>query len=107
MKNLKRAASFPPPLTSMSGNEGVRIRPHPEGGRLVLEAVTITSCNSNLLTKHANGRLRFSLLIHNECTPREEDEIVQEYEHENDEENDSRKLGSDNGSHFGWPFPKS
>ncbi|CAN4093417.1 unnamed protein product [Withania somnifera] len=94
-KTFNRAASFPPPLTSMSGNEIVQIRPRREGGRLVLKAVTTTSCHSNFRVERANGRLRLSLLIHDECRPREENEIIQENEHENDEENGSRKLGSD------------
>ncbi|KAK4355528.1 hypothetical protein RND71_024499 [Anisodus tanguticus] len=57
-KKFNRAASFPPPLSSMSGNEGVQVRPHREGGRLVLNAVTITSCNSNFRAERANGRLK-------------------------------------------------
>ncbi|MCE0481807.1 hypothetical protein HAX54_039879 [Datura stramonium] len=87
-KKFNRAeASFPPPLTSMSG---IQIRPHREGGRLVLKAVTSTCCNSNFRAERANGRLRLSLLIHDQCRLREEDEIIQE-------NGTSRQLGSDIG----------
>ncbi|KAJ8547522.1 hypothetical protein K7X08_011108 [Anisodus acutangulus] len=91
-KKFNRAASFPPPLTSMSGNEGVQVRPHREGGRLVLKAVTITSCYYNFQVERANGRLRLSLLKHDECSYGEEDETQ-----ENEHENGTRKLGSDIG----------
>ncbi|WMV47201.1 hypothetical protein MTR67_040586 [Solanum verrucosum] len=87
-KKIRRAASYPPPLTSMSGNEGVQIRPHREGGRLLLKATSITSWNSNFRVERANGRLKLSLLIHDECRHGEEDVIIQ-----NDEENGSSKLG--------------
>ncbi|XP_015087540.1 protein FANTASTIC FOUR 3-like [Solanum pennellii] len=82
-KKIKRVASYPPPLTSMSGNEGVQIRPHREGGRLLLKATSITSWNSSFRVERANGRLKLSLLIHGE-----EDVIIQ-----NDEESCSSKLG--------------
>lgn len=82
-KKINKAASFPPPLTSMSGNEGVQIRPHREGGRLVLKAMSIT----NFQAERANGRLKLSLLI---CKHEEEDEIIQE--DELNEENGCRKL---------------
>lgn len=79
-KKINKAASFPPPLTSLSGNEGIQIRPHREGGRLVLKAMSIT----NFQAERANGRLKLSLLIHDECKHEEEDEL--------NEENDCRKL---------------
>ncbi|XP_060180299.1 protein FANTASTIC FOUR 3-like [Lycium barbarum] len=94
-QKFNRTASFPPPLTSMSGNEGVQVRPHREDGRLILKAMTITSCNSNFQAERANGRLRLSLLIPDECSHGEEDEISQENEHGNDEDIGGRKLGSD------------
>ncbi|XP_016469635.1 protein FANTASTIC FOUR 2-like [Nicotiana tabacum] len=95
-KKFNRASSFPPPLTSMSGNEGVQVRPHREGGRLVLKAVIINSCNSYFQAERSDGRLRLSLLRHEECSYGEEDdEISQENEDENeDDEICSRKLGS-------------
>ncbi|XP_055811837.1 protein FANTASTIC FOUR 3-like [Solanum dulcamara] len=95
-KKINKTASFPPPLTSMNGNEGVQIRPHREGGRLVLKAMSITCCNSNFRVERANGRLKLSLLKHDECTRHgEEDAIIQENDEFN--ENCSRKLASDIG----------
>ncbi|OIT19242.1 PREDICTED: protein FANTASTIC FOUR 3-like [Nicotiana attenuata] len=96
-KKFNRASSFPPPLTSMSGNEGVQVRPHREGGRLVLKAVTINSCNSYFQAERADGRLRLSILRHEECSIGEEHENSDENDEENEEEDDEicgRKLGS-------------
>ncbi|KAL3517569.1 hypothetical protein ACH5RR_020158 [Cinchona calisaya] len=61
-KKRDRSVSFPPPLTSISGSDGVQVRPHREGGRLVLKAVTVSSCSPYFQTERANGRLRLSLL---------------------------------------------
>ncbi|XP_059625382.1 protein FANTASTIC FOUR 3-like [Cornus florida] len=53
--------SFPPPLSSISGSDTVRVRPHREGGRLVIEAVSV-SRNTYLQANRVNGRLRLCLL---------------------------------------------
>ncbi|KAK8630711.1 hypothetical protein V6N13_079492 [Hibiscus sabdariffa] len=61
-KKTSRANNFPPPLTSISGSNGVRVvKSHREGGRLVLEAVTIPPCNTYFHTERSEGRLRLSL----------------------------------------------
>lgn len=59
-KRIKRTMNFPPPLTSISGSERVRIRSHREGGRLVLRAVSINACNSYFKAERANGTLTLS-----------------------------------------------
>ncbi|CAK9147068.1 unnamed protein product [Ilex paraguariensis] len=64
-KKLNRSGSFPPPLTSISGSDGVRVRPYREGGRLVLKAVSVPSCNGHFQADRVNGRLRLSLLKDN------------------------------------------
>ncbi|XP_039048001.1 protein FANTASTIC FOUR 2-like [Hibiscus syriacus] len=56
-----RVKSFPPPLTSISGSNGVKVKSRREGGRLVLEAVTSPPCNSYFHTERSEGRLRLSL----------------------------------------------
>ncbi|XP_009798452.1 protein FANTASTIC FOUR 2 [Nicotiana tabacum] len=89
-KQFNRTSSFPPPLTSMSGNEGVQVRPHREGGRLVLKAVKIYSY---LQAERAHGRLRLSLLRHEECSIGEEEDDDENSGEEN-HEICSRKLGS-------------
>ncbi|KAK8635924.1 hypothetical protein V6N13_004637 [Hibiscus sabdariffa] len=61
-KKTSRVSSFPPPLTSISGSNGVKVKSHREGGRLVLQAVTIPTCTSYFHTERSEGRLRLSLL---------------------------------------------
>ncbi|VFQ68583.1 unnamed protein product [Cuscuta campestris] len=51
--------SFPPPLSSMSGCNGVQVRPRRDGGRLVMTAVTV--CVSSFVTERSGGRLRLWL----------------------------------------------
>ncbi|CAL5427739.1 unnamed protein product [Camellia sinensis] len=61
-KKLTRSGSFPPPLTSISGSDSVRVRPHREGGRLVIKAVAVASCNGYFQAERVDGRLRLCLL---------------------------------------------
>ncbi|XVE77778.1 hypothetical protein DITRI_Ditri13aG0090100 [Diplodiscus trichospermus] len=61
-RKMSRSRSFPPPLTSISGSNGVQVRSHREGGRLVLQAVTIPPCHSYFHAERSEGRLRLSLL---------------------------------------------
>ncbi|KAM7254241.1 hypothetical protein ACFE04_031923 [Oxalis oulophora] len=78
--------SFPPPLTSISsiggsdGGEVVQVRPHREGGRLVLRAVTVSIRESYVHAERSEGRLRISLskpeLI--ECEKEEGEDIEEE-----------------------------
>lgn len=62
-KNVKRSVGgFPPPLTSISGSNGcVKVRPHREGGRLVISAVTVTE-SRNFHVDRSDGRLRLRLV---------------------------------------------
>ncbi|XP_009367693.2 protein FANTASTIC FOUR 1-like [Pyrus x bretschneideri] len=66
-KRLKRSSitttNFPPPLTSISGSNGVQVTPHREGGRLVLKAVTVVSPpTAYFQAERGDGRLRLTLL---------------------------------------------
>ncbi|KAK4763398.1 hypothetical protein SAY86_009166 [Trapa natans] len=57
-----RNVSFPPPLTSISGSTGVlQMRPWREGGRLVLEAVAVSSPQKSFHVERSEGRLRMRL----------------------------------------------
>ncbi|XP_059649979.1 protein FANTASTIC FOUR 3-like [Cornus florida] len=56
------ARNFPPPLTTMSSANPVRIRPHREGGRLIINAVEAPSPYAYLQAERSNGRLRLSFL---------------------------------------------
>ncbi|KAK8614641.1 hypothetical protein V6N13_068438 [Hibiscus sabdariffa] len=61
-KKTSRVNSFPPPLTSLSGSNGIKVKSHREGGRLVLQAVTIPACTPYFHRERSEGRLRLSLL---------------------------------------------
>lgn len=50
--------SFPPPLTTMSGSESLRVRPHREDGRLIIKAVKAPSTHYNFQAERSHGRLR-------------------------------------------------
>ncbi|XVF72417.1 hypothetical protein PTKIN_Ptkin12aG0119700 [Pterospermum kingtungense] len=80
-KKMSRICSFPPPLTSISGSSGVQVKSHREGGRLVIQAVTIPPCHSYFHAERSEGRLRLSLL--KEAAPMfEEEEDQEEDEHD-------------------------
>jgi hypothetical protein len=55
-----RTKNFPPPLKSMRGSESVRVRPHRENGRLVMELTKVASSASCFQAERSNGRLRLS-----------------------------------------------
>ncbi|KAK9055779.1 hypothetical protein SSX86_026864 [Deinandra increscens subsp. villosa] len=58
-----RNSNFPPPLTSINGSGGtVRVRPHREGGRLVIKAVSLSDCGTKFEAERTNGRLSLFLL---------------------------------------------
>ncbi|PIN25850.1 hypothetical protein CDL12_01402 [Handroanthus impetiginosus] len=60
-KKIKPSSSFPPPLTSISGSEGIHVKTHREGGRLVIKAVSFSTCTSYFQVERENGRLKLSL----------------------------------------------
>ncbi|KAK8709584.1 hypothetical protein V6N13_060599 [Hibiscus sabdariffa] len=53
---------FPPPLTTISGSESIRVRPHRENGRLVIKAEKAPCNNSIFRAERSNGRLRLCIL---------------------------------------------
>ncbi|CAN1280389.1 Protein FANTASTIC FOUR 3 [Linum perenne] len=54
---------FPPPLTTMAGPELIRVRPHREGGRLVMKAVMSQSAPSCFQAERIDSRLRLHVLV--------------------------------------------
>ncbi|MED6195088.1 hypothetical protein PIB30_034739 [Stylosanthes scabra] len=66
-KNKKaKTANFPPPLTTMRGSESVRVRPHRQDGRLLIQLTRVPPTPSCFQAQRSHGRLRLSLLkIHN------------------------------------------
>ncbi|KAJ6337114.1 hypothetical protein OIU76_006895 [Salix suchowensis] len=83
-RTTRRTLSFPPPLSSIRGSNTVRVRPHREGGRLVLEAVTVSSCHFHLHAERTDGRLRLHLM--KDSSPNNFDNEEQEAEAEYGEE---------------------
>ncbi|KAL8158174.1 hypothetical protein AgCh_002746 [Apium graveolens] len=65
VKSLTKKAktrSFPPPLTTISGSNSIHIRPHREGGRLIIEAVEAPSSRACFQAERGNGRLQLRFL---------------------------------------------
>ncbi|XP_044503899.1 protein FANTASTIC FOUR 2-like [Mangifera indica] len=98
-KRTNRCVSFPPPLTSVSG---FQVRPHREGGRLVLEAVAVSSSHTYFHAERRAGRLRLSLIrdkLDEEEEEEEEDfgeeEVDDEEEHYDYEEAEEADLCED------------
>ncbi|XP_057966567.1 protein FANTASTIC FOUR 1-like [Malania oleifera] len=96
-KKLDRSATFPPPLTSISGFGCVQVRPHREEGRLVLKAVTVSSCNTYFHAERSDGRLRLRLL--KDCSSEIIDSAEAEAEEEAEEEggDDEEEAGDETG----------
>ncbi|KAJ0112692.1 hypothetical protein Patl1_03396 [Pistacia atlantica] len=82
-KRTNRCASFPPPLTSVAG---VQVRPHREGGRLVLEAVTVSPSHTYFHAERRGGRLRLCLMRDVSDKAEEEEEEEEEEAEEAEEE---------------------
>jgi hypothetical protein len=79
-KKMNHCRSFPPPLTSISGSNGVQVKPHREGGRLVLKAVTVPSCHALFHAERGDGRLRLRLVQDGGIGEEEDEEAVEEEE---------------------------
>ncbi|KAF2325179.1 hypothetical protein GH714_024907 [Hevea brasiliensis] len=113
---MSRSTSFPPPLTSISGSTTVQVRPHREGGRLVLKAVSVSSCQAYFRAERIDGRLKLHLV--KDCSPshdpeeekEEEEESLQEPsvdeesegEEDNWEEEYSEENSGNGGAEMGW-----
>lgn len=54
-RKAREGRSFPPPLTTITGSESIRVRPHREGGRLVLQLIKVPS---SFQAERSPGRLR-------------------------------------------------
>ncbi|GER26538.1 hypothetical protein STAS_02187 [Striga asiatica] len=81
-KKTNKVNDFPPPLTSISGDEGVQVYAHREGGRLVIRAFNFSSHRNFFQVERENGRLRLSLVRVRETVGNDDDE-GQEVEEEN------------------------
>ncbi|KAE8699508.1 Mitochondrial Rho GTPase [Hibiscus syriacus] len=103
-RNMRRGYSFPPLLTSISGSNGVQIKPHRENGRLIIQAISFPTCHSYFHAERSEGRLRLSLFKDTTTILRMEDnneeqeddvEVEEEFygETENKEENNGNVGG--------------
>lgn len=77
--------SFPPPLTSMSGSKTIQVRPHREGGRLIIDAMETALGNSCLRAERSHGRLRLTCWKReesheNDMKDLEKDEVVENFQ---------------------------
>lgn len=88
----KASCNFPPPLTSITDFGGVHVRPHREGGRLILEAIASPSTTPYFHAERVDGRLRLSLFeTVFDYDGDDEDYEVEEEEYEEVVEGESEK----------------
>ncbi|KAL7220492.1 hypothetical protein ACSBR2_013385 [Camellia fascicularis] len=67
---------FPPPLTTMNGGNSLQVRPHREGGRLVIEAVEDPKQQRYFQVERGHGRLRLSFWKDSEMAVEESEEAI-------------------------------
>jgi hypothetical protein len=84
--------NFPPPLTTISGSESLRVRPHREGGRLIIKAVKAPATQTCFQAERSHGRLRICFLKN--CTPStvDSEELA---ENEDNEASDDEEDGNE------------
>ncbi|KAL5995934.1 hypothetical protein ACLOJK_026007 [Asimina triloba] len=70
-KTQPKKNDFPPPLTTMAGQDRIRLRPQREDGRLVLKAVAIPPPRTFFQSTRSDGRLRLQLLGNAEAPVKE------------------------------------
>ncbi|KAF5452479.1 hypothetical protein F2P56_027474 [Juglans regia] len=89
-KSRQLTQNFPPPLTTMSGSESLRVRTHREDGRLIIEAVKAPTTQSYLQAERSHGRLVLRF-VKTCTTPSIESE---EADDQNDENGASNEAGN-------------
>ncbi|GAB2247908.1 hypothetical protein Droror1_Dr00007790 [Drosera rotundifolia] len=93
--NLYKKSSpreFPPPLVTVSGSDGIRIRAKRDGGRLVMEAYSAPPLHCYVVADRSHGRLRLSLMRNDDIDDdRETKEIKQDSFNEIDDIDDDRE----------------
>ncbi|KAK3415777.1 hypothetical protein EUGRSUZ_H01485 [Eucalyptus grandis] len=92
-KKLSRSSSFPPPLTSVGGSTGVQVRSRREGGRVVVEAVGVSSPHHFFQVERSHGHLRVRFLEESDApeTEAEEEEEDEEVESESEEQEEEEE----------------
>lgn len=71
-----KTQNFPPPLTTIRGSEPLRVRPHRENGRLVIEVTKVPPSPLCFQAERSHGRLRLCFLTNPTPSfdPEEEDD---------------------------------
>ncbi|GAU14884.1 hypothetical protein TSUD_46770 [Trifolium subterraneum] len=85
-----KTQNFPPPLTTIRGSKSLRVRPHREDGKLVIEVTKVPSSTSCFQADRSNGRLRLCFLK-NQTTSFDpekdvDDDVIDENEEQHNEE---------------------
>lgn len=60
--SIESCRKFPPPLTTLRGSNAIQVRPHREGGRLVIKAIEAPKVGAYFHAERSNGRLRLCFL---------------------------------------------
>ncbi|XP_077247335.1 protein FANTASTIC FOUR 3-like [Tasmannia lanceolata] len=106
--------SFPPPLTSLAGQDCIHVRSHRENGRLVLRTITLPSSQTCFKAERSEGRLTLRFSNQYSTTTHEEEQVYndvdvgekereeqeqeqEEEEHEEEKGNDDLGRGRDDG----------
>ncbi|XP_047178688.1 protein FANTASTIC FOUR 3-like [Vigna umbellata] len=94
-RKAREGRSFPPPLTTITGSESIRVRPHREGGRLVLQLIKVPS---SFRAERSPGRLRLCFWtemqhhhhhhIEDAVEDDQEDEVEKTQDHQHDDDVD-------------------
>ncbi|TKY51119.1 FANTASTIC FOUR 3 [Spatholobus suberectus] len=90
-----KAQNFPPPLTTIRGSESLRVRPHREDGRLVIEVTKVPPSPSCFQAERSHGRLRLCFLTNHTPSfdPEEEDDVEENEPLPNEKEFEKEIIG--------------
>ncbi|BAT94032.1 hypothetical protein LR48_Vigan02g228900 [Vigna angularis] len=90
-----KAQNFPPPLTTIRGSEPLRVRPHRENGRLVIEVTKVPPSPLCFRAERSHGRLRLCFLTNHTPSfdPEEEDDAEENEELTNEKELENEIVG--------------
>ncbi|KAK7357509.1 hypothetical protein VNO80_16797 [Phaseolus coccineus] len=88
-----KAQNFPPPLTTLRGSEPLRVRPHRENGRLVIEVTKVPPSPLCFQSERSHGRLRLCFLTNPTPSfdPEEEDDAEENEQLANEKELEDEK----------------
>lgn len=94
-RKTREARNFPPPLTTIRGTESIRVKPHREGGRLVLQ-VTKVNVPSCFQAERSHGRLRLCFWTNETQHYNDDDDIQEEFQSETNGQSQTQEEVEDN-----------